>query len=51
MDQKRERYVVRPPRDLTSQFERRMEEKQHANIKAEERKRREEEEARIAVRV
>lgn len=50
VDQKRERYMVRPPRDLTSQFDRRMEEKQQAKIKAEERKRREEEEARIAVR-
>ena len=49
MEQKQEKYVVRPPRDLTSQFEKRMKDKKQAQIEAEERKRKEEEEARIAV--
>ena len=49
VEQKQEKYVVRPPRDLTSQFEKRMKDKEQAQIEAEERKRREEEDARIAV--
>ena len=49
VEQKQEKYVVRPPRDLTSQFEKRMKDKEQAQIEAEGRKRREEEEARIAV--
>ena len=48
-EETRERYAVRPPRDLTSQFEKRMADKEAARIEDERRKKREEEEAKRAV--
>ena len=48
MEEKSSRYVVRPPRDLSSQFVRRQEATARAN---EERKRREQEEANAPVSV
>lgn len=46
MEEKTSRYVVRPPRDLSSQFERRQVAKTHAE---EEKKRKEAEDANCAV--
>ena len=45
----RERYIVRPPRDLTSMFEKRMADKERARVEEERRKKQEEEDAKRAV--
>ena len=45
----RERYIVRPPRDLTSMFEKRMADKEKATMEEERRKKQEEEDAKRAV--
>ena len=50
-DAKKQKYAVRPPRDLTSKFIKQQQQKEKDLREAEERKRREEEEARIAVRM
>ncbi len=47
-ESKSRNYNVKPPRDLSSQFEKRMAQKEKERIEEEERKRREEEAARIA---
>ena len=47
----REHYTVRPLRDLTSQFEKRMVDKEEAKLEQERRKKLEEEEAKRAVRI
>ena len=48
-EETRERYLVRSPRDLSSQFEKRMADKEAASIEEERRKKLEEEEAKRAV--
>lgn len=48
-EETRERYLVRSPRDLSSQFEKRMTDKEAARIEEERRKKLEEEEAKRAV--
>ena len=48
-EEMRERYLVRSPRDLSSQFEKRMADKEAARIEEERRKKLEEEEAKRAV--
>ena len=47
-DKKKGSYSVKPPRDLTSQFEKRQANKERSKVEEEERKKREEEEARLA---
>ena len=49
-DEMREKYIVRPPRDLSSQFEKRMADKEMAQVEEERKKKVEEEEAKRAVR-
>ena len=48
-EEARERYIVRAPRDLSSQFEKRMEDKEKAKLEEEGKKKLEEEEAKRAV--
>ena len=50
-EETREKYVVRPPRDLSSQFEKRMADKEKAKQEEERRKKLEEEESKRMVRV
>ena len=47
--EKRGRYAVRPPRDFTSNFEKRLEDKEKASIEDKERQKREEERRKIMV--
>ena len=48
-EETRERYIVRPPRDLSSMFEKRMADKERAREEEERRKKQEEEDAKRAV--
>ena len=50
-EETREKYVVRPPRDLSSQFEKRMADKEKAKLEEERRKKLDEEESKRVVRV
>ena len=50
-DETRERYIVRPPRDLSSMFEKRMVDKERAKEEEERRKKQEEEDAKRAVSI
>ena len=47
-EKKKGRYVVRPPRDLTSQFEKRQAGKERSKVEEEEQKKKDDEAARIA---
>ena len=48
-EEKRERYMVRPQRDLSSHFEKRMDDKEKTKLEEERKKKLEEEEAKRAV--
>ena len=49
-EETRDRYIVRPPRDLSSMFVKRMVDKERAKVEEERRKKQEEEDAKRAVR-